>query len=115
MFFCYGTAGNGKGVFIGTLHGILGDYSAIAPMAVFATSRNDRHPTELAMLRGARLVTAQETEDGQSWPESKIKALTGGDPITARFMRQDFFTFDPAFKLIIAGNHMMRPSNEDSI
>jgi putative DNA primase/helicase len=56
------------------------------------------------MLRGARLVTSQETEEGQRWPESKIKALTGGDPISARFMRQDFFTFIPEFKLLIAGN-----------
>ena len=52
-----------------------------------------------------RLVTAQETEEGRRWAESKIKALTGGDPITARFMRQDFFTFLPLFKLFIAGNH----------
>ena len=57
------------------------------------------------MLRGARMVTAQETEEGRRWAEARIKALTGGDPITARFMRQDFFTFTPAFKLLIAGNH----------
>jgi putative DNA primase/helicase len=63
------------------------------------------HPTESAMLRGARFVTAQETEDGQRWPESKIKAMTDGDPISARFMRQDFFEFDPTFKLIVAENH----------
>jgi putative DNA primase/helicase len=49
----------------------------------------------LAGLRGARLVTAQETERVRRWAESKIKALTGGDPITARFMRQDFFTYLP--------------------
>jgi putative DNA primase/helicase len=57
------------------------------------------------MLRGARLVAAQETEEGSRWAESRIKALTGGDPITARFMRQDFFTYTPQFKLLIAGNH----------
>lgn len=50
-------------------------------------------------------MTAQETEQGRRWAESKIKTLTGGDPISARFMRQDFFTFMPCFKLIIAGNH----------
>jgi putative DNA primase/helicase len=108
LFFCYGTGGNGKGVLLGTWHGILGDYSAIAPMSTFTATQNERHPTELAMLRGARLVTAQETEDGHHWAESKIKALTGGDPISARFMRQDFFTYQPSFKLIVAGNH--RPS-----
>ncbi len=74
----------------------------------------DRHPTDLAvLLRGARLVTAQETEEGRRWAESKIKALTGGDPITARFMRQDFFTFMPQFKLFIAGNHKPGLRNVD--
>jgi putative DNA primase/helicase len=57
------------------------------------------------MLRGARLVTASETEEGRAWAESRIKQLTGGDPITARFMKKDFFTFRPQFKLVIIGNH----------
>ena len=74
-------------------------------MDTFTESHTDRHPTELAMLRGARIVAAQETEEGRRWAESRIKALTGGDPITARFMRQDFFTYTPQFKLLIAGNH----------
>ncbi|MCX6623655.1 MAG: phage/plasmid primase, P4 family, partial [Acidobacteria bacterium] len=65
----------------------------------------EHHPTDLAGLQGARLVTATETEDGRRWAESKIKALTGGDRIAARFMRQDFFEFTPVFKLVIAGNH----------
>ena len=47
------------------------------------------------MLRGARLVTATETEEGRRWAESSIKALTGGDPVAAQFMRQDFFEFVP--------------------
>jgi putative DNA primase/helicase len=58
------------------------------------------------MLSGPRLVTASETEEGKRWAESRIKSITRGDPITARFMRQDFFTFKPVFKLLIVGNHM---------
>jgi putative DNA primase/helicase len=57
------------------------------------------------MLRGARLVTASETEEGRPWAEARIKQLTGGDAVTARFMRQDNFTFKPSFKLTIIGNH----------
>ena len=105
LFFLHGAGANGKGVFINTLTAILGDYATVAPMETFIASRAERHPTDLAGLRGARLVTAQETEQGRRWAEAKIKALTGGDPISARFMRQDFFTFLPVFKLIIAGNH----------
>jgi putative DNA primase/helicase len=105
LFFGYGTGGNGKGVFLNTLTGLMADYATISGMETFTASATDRHPTDLAMLRGARLVTAQETEQDRKWAESKIKAMTGGDPITARFMRQDFFTYIPNFKLFIAGNH----------
>ena len=105
LFFFYGTGGNGKGVFLNTLSAVFGDYAAVAPMEAFIATQGERHPTDLAGLRGARFVTSQETEEGRRWAESKIKALTGGDPITARFMRQDFFTYVPRFKLVIAGNH----------
>jgi len=113
LFFAYGTGANGKGVTINTLTGIMGDYAAVAGIETFTASQSDRHPTDLAMLRGARLVTAQETEEGRRWAESRIKAMTGGDPITARFMRQDFFTFEPTFKLLIAGNHRPGLRNVD--
>jgi len=105
LFFFYGTGTNGKGVFLNTLTAVLADYAAVAPMEAFVVTQGERHPTDLAGLRGAGLVTAQETERGRRWAESKVKALTGGDPITARLMRQDFFTYMPTFKLAIAGNH----------
>ena len=82
----------------------MGDYAKVAPADMFLVSQNDRHPTDMAMLRGARLVVAQETPPGRQWDEAKIKSLTGGDPITARFMRGDFFTYVPQFSLVIAGN-----------
>jgi putative DNA primase/helicase len=85
--------------------GLLGDYHRVAAIETFTVSNSDRHPTDLAGLRGARVVSASETEEGRRWAEAKIKQLTGGDRIAARFMRQDFFTYQPAFKLIIAGNH----------
>jgi putative DNA primase/helicase len=105
MFFLYGTGANGKSVFLNTIAGVLGDYAKTAPIEAFIASKNEHHPTDLAGLRGARLVTAIETEDGRRWAESKIKSITGGDRIAARFMRQDFFEFTPQFKLVIAGNH----------
>jgi putative DNA primase/helicase len=113
LFFFYGTGGNGKGVFLNTISAILADYASIAGMETFTASTSDRHPTDLAMLRGARLVVSQETEQGKAWAESRIKAMTGGDQITARFMRQDFFTYDPQFKIIIAGNHKPSLRNVD--
>ena len=105
LFFGYGTGANGKSVLLSTVAGILGDYHKTAPIETFTATNGDRHPTDLAGLRGARLVTATETEEGRRWAESRIKQLTGGDTVAARFMRQDFFEYRPAFKLIIAGNH----------
>jgi putative DNA primase/helicase len=105
MFFGYGTGGNGKSVTVDTVAGIMGGYHRTAPIEAFTASAGDRHPTELAHLVGARLVTAIETEEGRRWAEARIKALTGGDRIPARFMRQDFFEYTPQFKLLIAGNH----------
>ncbi len=105
LLFGYGPGGNGKSVFVNTVTGILAAYATVAAMDTFTAAIGDKHPTDLAMLRGARLVTASETEEGRAWAESRIKQMTGGDPVTARFMRQDFFTFQPAFKLIIVGNH----------
>jgi putative DNA primase/helicase len=105
LFFLYGTGANGKSTFLNAITACAGEYHRVAPIETFTASSTERHPTELAGLRGARLVTAVETEEGRRWDESKIKALTGGDTISARFMRQDFFQFVPQFKLIIAGNH----------
>ena len=105
LFFLWGTGANGKGTFMNAITGILADFHRIAPIETFTASYNDRHPTDLAGLRGARLVTATETEEGRRWAEAKIKTLTGGDMISARFMRQDFFDYMPQFKLMIAGNH----------
>ena len=105
LFFSHGLGGNGKSVFSNTIAGALGDYHKTAPIETFTASSADRHPTDLAGLRGARLVTAIETEEGRRWAESRIKSLTGGDKIAARYMRQDFFEFTPQFKLLISGNH----------
>jgi putative DNA primase/helicase len=105
LFFLWGTGANGKGTFINAVTGVLADFHRIAPIETFIASHNERHPTDLAGLRGARLVTVNETEEGRRWAEAKIKMLTGGDLVSARFMRQDFFDYIPQFKLMIAGNH----------
>jgi putative DNA primase/helicase len=105
LFFMYGLGANGKTTFLNAITECAGDYHRTAPIETFTAANHDRHPTELAGLRGARIVTAVETEEGRRWAESKIKSLTGGDKIAARFMRQDFFEYTPQFKLIVAGNH----------
>lgn len=103
--FLYGTGANGKTTFVQTILGIMGEYALTTGMETFAETKTERHSTEIARLRGARLVATEETASGSRWNESRIKRLTGGGRIAARFMRQDDFEFEPNFKLIIAGNH----------
>jgi putative DNA primase/helicase len=97
LFFFHGTGANGKSVLVSTFSGILGSYHKTAPIETFVASNIASHPTDLAGLMGARLVTAVETEEGRRWAESKIKSLTGGDQISARFimrrLRPDADTF----------------------
>lgn len=111
LFFIYGPGGNGKSVFLNTLVNILGNYATPAPMDAFTACKYDSHPTGLAMFQEVRLVAASETEEGRAWKESLVKQLTGGEEIAARFMRQDFFTYKPQFKIIIVGNHEPRLHN----
>ena len=84
FLFLHGSGGNGKGVWLNTVSHIIGDYCTVAAMDTFIASKGDRHPTDLAALKGARMVCASETEEGRQWSEVQIKQLTGGDKIAAR-------------------------------
>ncbi len=103
--FFFGGGANGKSTCLSTIHAMLGDYAAPAPRGLLFRSRGERHPTELASLFGRRFVTCAEIESGQAFDEAFVKDLTGGDVLTARRMREDFWSFAPTHKLFIAGNH----------
>ena len=108
--FGLGEGGNGKSVFSNTLRDILGSYAAVAAPDLLTHGTGRRveraHSAEVAMLVGARLVAASETEEGRTWADGRLKLLTGGDPVTARRLGRDPFTFTPRFKLLVTGNHM---------
>lgn len=106
LLFLYGTGRNGKSTFFETLQWIWGNYARRAAATTFLTSAGERHPTDIAGLAGARLVVGSELPKGKSWDEAVLKDLTGGDTMTARFMRGDFFDFVPQMTLMIAGNNM---------
>ena len=112
FWFALGVGANGKSTLLNLLLAILGDYAAQAPPDLLITSRG-RHPTEIAFLRGARLVVATETQEGSRLNEERVKELTGGDMLTARFMRGDFFTFKPTHTLWMVGNHRPQISGTD--
>ena len=106
LFICYGESNAGKSVFIEALRkAVFGTYAMTAPKSVIMTDVQE-HKTELAGLAGARFVTlGEEVEKRDRLRTGVLKALTGGDEMTARFMRQDFFVFRPRLKFWIATNH----------
>ena len=105
FFLLWGTGRNGKGTFISTLSAVLGDYAHTCEMSSLTAKKDDPVRNDLAALCGARFVTAQETHERSRLDEAMIKTLTGGDKISARFLFQEFFQFDPTWKLWLATNH----------
>jgi putative DNA primase/helicase len=116
FFFCYGKSGsNGKSTLVNLIRDMLGDYGCHTPTETLLTKQFDNAiPADLARLVGVRMVTAIEANFNRHLDEAKLKAMTGGEPITARFMRHDFFEFDPEFKLWLVANDMPRVRGTDT-
>ena len=106
LFIFIGTGANGKSTFLKVLQCLLGDYAATVPMQTLMQQRFGTQTNDLAHLVGKRLVVASEGEPGQRLAESKIKLMTGGDRIACRALYQNFFEFDPQFKLWLATNDL---------
>ncbi len=106
LMFWYGSGRNGKNTLGDLVAQILGDYAKRVPTETLMTDpRGNRHPTEIATLRGVRLAISSEVSEGEHLHESRVKELTGDAILTARFMRQDFFEFKRTHKHLIYGNH----------
>ena len=105
LLILYGTGANGKTTFLETLLNIFGDYGKPAEQDLLIVKRHEQHPTGVADLMGARFVSAMEIGEGKRLNEALVKRLTGKDRLKARFMRQDFFEFEPTHKIFMAVNH----------
>ena len=114
LFVCHGNGSNGKGTLMNTVGKVLGDYSDDLPFSTFEQRGGSSGiPNDIAKIDGKRFVTSAETSTtgGVKLNEERIKAMTGRDPITARFLRQEFFTFEPLAKIWFAANQ--RPEIRD--
>ncbi len=109
----WGGGANGKTTFLGTLQHMLGDYAGTAAPGLLIARGGNEHPTGLADLQGRRLVVVSETGEAGRLNEEQVKALTGGDRITARRMQMDFYQFDPSHMLILQTNHKPRVTGTD--
>ena len=114
LYFLLGSGANGKTAFLQTIAMMLGEYSASTPSDSILYSKGDRNSNDIARLNGKRFVFTSETGMGRSLDEARIKMLTGGDTVTARFLFNEFFEMTPTFKIWIATNHTPKASGSDT-
>ena len=107
----HGFGANGKSTLFKVLRNLLGSYAFNMPFSTIEAGHKGSVPNDLAALANRRLVTSSETNEGTRLNESRLKALTGRDPITARFLFSEFFEFVPVAKFWLAVNH--KPHIED--
>jgi putative DNA primase/helicase len=106
LFLCFGPGANGKSVFLEILTDLLGDYAANASFETFDAGKRNESTNDLAALRGKRLVTVIETEEGRRLAEARVKSVTGQDLITCRFLYGEYFSYRPTYKIWLAMNHL---------
>lgn len=105
LFIFYGTGANGKTTFLQAISALLGNYWNQSSSEMLLLSRHEGVPNDIARLKGTRFASIIEVEEGRRLKESLVKALTGGDTITARFLFHEYFEYIPQFKIFIGTNH----------
>ncbi|SHM84127.1 putative DNA primase/helicase [Bacillus sp. bc15] len=105
MMFLVGGGSNGKSTFINTIKDLMGDYGKQAKSDTFIKKKESGANNDIARLVGSRFVSAIESEEGEKLADSFVKQITGGEPVLARFLRQEFFEFIPEFKVFFTTNH----------
>lgn len=108
-----GAGANGKSTLLNVLAKAMGDYAKHTPMTTFMQRKSDGATNDLAALNGARLVLAIEGNRGQALDTALVKSMTGGDPVTARFLHREFMTFTPRFKPVLVSNHLPEVDGND--
>jgi putative DNA primase/helicase len=113
LFLCHGSGANGKSVFLEVLARLLGDYAGVASFETFDAGRRSEASNDLAALKGKRLVTVIETEEDRRLAEAKVKAVTGQDAVSCRFLYGEYFSYRPQFKIWMAMNHLPNVKGTD--
>jgi putative DNA primase/helicase len=112
MFVCYGFGENGKSVQADVIHYVGGDIVCIGDVSLLVYQKNDtRVPNALAATAGARLLSLNETQGNDELNTQALKMVAGREPVTARFLHQEFFTFQPTATPWLRTNH--RPIVKD--
>jgi len=105
LFILFGNGANGKSTFLQAVSYMMGDFAKQTPTETLLVKHKGAISNDVARLKGARLITASEAEEGQRLAESLVKQMTGSDTISARFLHQEFFDFEPTHKIFLGTNH----------
>jgi P4 family phage/plasmid primase-like protien len=115
FFICHGSGRNGKGTFLETVRDVLGDYGHTAKPETFLESRREggAASTDVASIKGARLVVTSETKRGAKIDTNLVKSLTGDDKINARHLFERPMEFKPSWSVFVATNHKPEMPGDD--
>ena len=114
LFIAHGNGQNGKSTLFECIMDLLGDYAQSAAPGLIIQKKERSATNDLARLAGVRFVTCTETGELDRLDEERVKRLTGGDRITARYLHQEFFDFSPSHKLWLITNHMPEVRGTDT-
>jgi putative DNA primase/helicase len=105
FFFLVGPPGTAKSTFVDAIAAALGEYHMVAAFDTWLLqSYTGGNRGDLVRLASARLVTSVEVRKGARFDEGILKAVTGGDAITAAAKYEREITFTPSFALWLAAN-----------
>lgn len=116
----FGSGSNGKSTVLGIVREVLGDYARTADSDTFLSAGSGKGnaggPREdLVRLRGSRFVYVTEPDEGSELREGIIKAVTGGDDITARGQRAlDSVQIKPTWVTFMPTNHRPTVKGDDN-
>lgn len=106
LFFCYGKGANGKSTFTSTLKMLSGEYMTTIPIEALLTRQSDANfDYKKAEMEGRRIVVTDEIPESKTLNEAAVKALVGGDEVSARRPYEKPYNFRPTHKLWLVGNH----------
>lgn len=101
FFLFFGTGANGKSVLCNVIMALIGD-SNCSTVAIRDFSK--RFTKSVLLDKLVNISTENESYSGQVIDTQYLKAITGGDAISAEFKGKDVFSFKPFCKLIFSTN-----------
>lgn len=116
LIIAYGNGANGKSTFWNTISRVLGTYSGKLSAETLTVGCKRNVKSEMAELKGKRLIIASEMEEGMRLNTAVVKQLCSTDEIFAEKKYKAPFAFVPSHTLVLYTNHLPKVgANDDGI